>query len=998
MSVKSFKFVSPGVFINEIDNSFVPQSADSIGPVIIGRASRGPAMQPVKVESYEQFVNIYGPTVAGGNGRDVYRDGNLQSPMYGTYAAKAWLQSNVAPLTYVRLLGTQTSVGSAEGGASAAGWKTLNPPDRVPDNNGGSYGLWLFTSASATEAVIGTGSLAAIFYVEDGQMTLSGTVYGGLITDAGGDDTEATGSNGVVIGQSGVDNLFTIVVSGSESAEAEKIQFNFDDSSDNYIRKKFSTNPQLVSGTTFYGPKTGKSYWLGETYDQEIRDRGMNSGSVIGCMFAISRGTSQGPWDMESQEYREGRTGWFISQDMGAPADFVSFRKQRLFRFIGRGHGEWLQKNVKISIEKVRQSTNNVDDYGTFSVVLRNLYDSDNAIEVIERFDNLTLDPGSPNYVARRIGDKYSTWDSVERRLKTYGEYDNQSNFMYIEMNSDVDAGATDATLLPFGYFGPPVYRSIFDLNGSGACNLAPNGGTNQDGSVHGTLSSLYVTGGTGIVDAPLTSIPHISKQVVYLSGGLGINTATAADDDSASCTGSLVFPVVRLRASASDGGMSDYVKAYFGMSTTRTENSTVPDKSIPDFHRLLKSGYAGGGGENATNPFAETGVDDYAYVFTLDNVVLKDGTSTDFFYSSGSRAREDSYTSGAYTDLLDAGVNRFTVPVWGGFDGFNIKKPDPTYNNGMGASSTQDNSYIYNTWKRAIDTVSNPELVEMNVLMAPGLTNDSLTTHAIRTCEARGDAMALIDLENVYIPQHEAYYASKASRIGTTPIQAARALKARQIDSSYGATFYPWVQTRDENSGRALWIPPSVAMLGVLGTSEKSTYLWFAPAGFNRGGLTDGAAGIPITGVTERLISRDRDTLYESSINPIASFPSSGIVVFGQKTLQERASALDRINVRRLVIYLKKQISILSNQILFEQNVQATWNRFKALIEPFLANVQSRFGITEYKLILDSSTTTPDLIDQNIMYAKIMVKPARAIEYIAIDFVISSTGASFDD
>jgi len=194
------------------------------------------------------------------------------------------------------------------------------------------------------------------------------------------------------------------------------------------------------------------------------------------------------------------------------------------------------------------------------------------------------------------------------------------------------------------------------------------------------------------------------------------------------------------------------------------------------------------------------------------------------------------------------------------------------------------------------------------------------------------------------------------------------------------------------------LWIPPSVAMVGVLASSQARSDVWFAPAGFNRGGLSDGAAGIPVTGITERLVSKDRDILYESRINPIASFPSSGIVVFGQKTLQERQSALDRINVRRLVIYLKKQISILSTQVLFEQNVQATWNRFKSLIEPFLANVKVQFGITDYKLILDESTTTPDLIDQNILYAKIMVKPARAIEYIAIDFVIASTGASFDD
>jgi len=267
-----------------------------------------------------------------------------------------------------------------------------------------------------------------------------------------------------------------------------------------------------------------------------------------------------------------------------------------------------------------------------------------------------------------------------------------------------------------------------------------------------------------------------------------------------------------------------------------------------------------------------------------------------------------------------------------------------------------------------------------------------------INVCEERADAMAVIDLPDVYVPRAEAYYPTKPQRLQATPTQAVSSLRDRIIDSSYGATFYPWVQTRDENSGRMLWIPPSVAMMGVLASSEKRTAVWFAPAGFNRGGLSEGAAGIPVTGVTQRLTSKERDLLYDADINPIASFPSTGIVVFGQKTLQQRHSALDRINVRRLVIYLKKRISVLATKVLFEQNVQATWNRFKGLIEPLLSNVKTQFGITDYKLILDESTTTPDLIDQNILYAKIMIKPARAIEYIAIDFVITSTGASFDD
>jgi len=194
------------------------------------------------------------------------------------------------------------------------------------------------------------------------------------------------------------------------------------------------------------------------------------------------------------------------------------------------------------------------------------------------------------------------------------------------------------------------------------------------------------------------------------------------------------------------------------------------------------------------------------------------------------------------------------------------------------------------------------------------------------------------------------------------------------------------------------LWAPPSVAALGAMAFSDKKKAVWFAPAGFHRGGLSRGAAGFPVLNVRSKLTSADRDDLYEANINPIASFPQEGIVIFGQKTLQVTPSALDRINVRRLMIFVKKQVSRIAANLLFEQNVQETWNRFTSQVEPFLSNIQSQFGLSEFRVVLDESTTTPELIDRNVMYAKIFLKPARAIEFIAIDFNITNTGASFDD
>ena len=925
MSVKSFKFVSPGVFINEIDNSFRPRRPDAIGPVVIGRAARGPAMQPIKVESYSDFVEIFGDTVPGNGGGDVYRDGNYQSPMYGTYAAKAFLKSNVAPLTYVRLAGEQNLNATTAG---ENGWQTTNTPNAALASNGGAYGLWVFGSSSA--AALGTGTLAAAWYIDSGSaILLSGTLA---------QSTDTSASVGGVYTQDSSGDFTAFVTSNVAGVSDEKITFNFDDSSDKFIRKVFNTNPQVgnIGATDFYPSGSRKAYWLGETFEQEIRD------TFSGAKFAMIvplKNADASPSDMTGRTELKAQTGWFIGQDLGLPGSYDPANAQKLFYLKDRGHNEWLNKNVKISIEQVRPSNTKTSEYGTFSVVLRSLRDTDARVSVLERFDNLTLDPTSPNFIARKIGDSYYEWSETDRELKQYGDYGNLSKFIYVVMNSDVEAGATDAALLPFGYYGAPRYGGVSGLAFTGSQDLS---------SVMVLTSSVY--------------------------GSQGILSGTTQ------FSGTFVWPSVRLRHSASDGGVADRRNAYFGMQTTRTAASTIPDMSVSDPHRQWPG---------------ITGDNDYAYIFTMDDIIVS-GSSV--YYSSGSRVAGTSYTAEQNSSaLLDAGYNRFTAPIWGGFDGFDITKPDPMYNAGMTGGSDLDN-YAYNSMKRAIDTVADPEFIDMNLLAVPGLTNTGLTTRMVDVCEERADAMAIIDLPNIYKPAAEGIADSKQARVVGNPQTSANDLRTRQIDSSYGATFYPWVQTQDEPTGQLLWIPPSIAMMGVLASSERSSQVWFAPAGFNRGGLSDGAAGIPVTNVTERLSSRDRDTLYEARINPIASFPSSGIVVFGQKTLQERHSALDRINVRRLVIYLKKQISILSTQVLFEQNVQATWNRFKGLVEPFLANVKVQFGISDYRLILDESTTTPDLVDQNIMYAKIMVKPARAIEYIAIDFVVASTGASFDD
>ena len=1005
MSVKKFKFVSPGVFINEIDNSFIPKTPDVIGPVVIGRSRYGQALTPIEVDSYSEFIENFGEPIGGGRGMDVARFGNDVGPTYGPFAAQAYLDARVGPVTFVRLLGAQHDDAT---GTGLPGWNTANLSTTLADN-GGAYGLLLVPSASKGTAVKGT--LAAVWYLKQGYaITLSGSLRGfgddGDSVDGDGEPLADFDGAAALFGSSnsaldGNYDSLTAHIRKSDGTTIHKTSFTLDPNSEKFIRKRFNTNPQLTNTSVTPSANT-EFYWLGETYENSLEKLNL-TGSTYGAIVALQSGSAKtGLQDMK-KGYQNGTAGWFIGQDIESDVSSYnssnSERAPKLFKLHGLEHGEWLHKNTKVSIERIKRSVSKNDKYGSFSVVIRSIQDNDNAVKVLERFDQCNLNPSSPNYIGRKIGDQFFTWNEGERRLRLQGDFPNQSKYVRVEIDPAISEGTKNPIYLPFGFYGPPKFRDFMFVSGT-------NHPSNQayTASADGTFGSLvggddvgksaFVTAGSSIArslvgtSASLGSIFNFQKVTKKIAGGT--EPILPKPNDFIYCgkydlTGTIEFPQINLRVSASDATMGDLTDSYFGFQTGKTRFTTEYDPSIPDILRSLPADVSD------TSP----GVVERSVVFTLDDIRR---TGSDGFWVSGSRVNNLSITaqSGTYGGVLDAGFDKFTAPFFGGFDGFDITEPEPLRNSQWSISSNALNSYAFNTVKRAIDTVADSEFVEMNIATIPGLTNAQLTNHLMNVCESRGDALAIVDIENVYTADAEGTE-TPTQRKGTVS-QAINSLRARGLDNSYGCTFYPWVQIRDQASGRILWAPPSIPMLGVFASSEAKSELWFAPAGFNRGGLTDGAGGIPVLGVSERLTSEDRDRLYEANINPIASFPDNGIVVFGQKTLQANQSALDRINVRRLAIFLKKQISRMATRVLFDQNVEATWNRFIALVEPFLSNTKARFGISEYRLILDDSTTTPDLIDQNILYAKIMVKPARSIEFIAIDFVVASTGASFDD
>ena len=214
---------------------------------------------------------------------------------------------------------------------------------------------------------------------------------------------------------------------------------------------------------------------------------------------------------------------------------------------------------------------------------------------------------------------------------------------------------------------------------------------------------------------------------------------------------------------------------------------------------------------------------------------------------------------------------------------------------------------------------------------------------------------------------------------------------EAATIDSSYAATYWPWLQTVDPDLGSQVWVPASAMMPGVYAFNDKSTAAWFAPAGLNRGGLST------VIRAERALTNGQRDSLYQGNVNPIATFPNTGVVVFGQKTLQKKASALDRVNVRRLLITMKNFISQVADNLVFEQNTTATRNSFLSAVNPYLSSIQQRQGLYAFKVVMDDSNNTPDVIDRNQLVGQIFVQPTKTAEFIYLDFTILPTGASFE-
>tara|TARA_Y100001938_G_C8099888_1_gene440886 strand:- start:2698 stop:5427 length:2730 start_codon:yes stop_codon:yes gene_type:complete len=904
---RKFDFISPGILLNEVDESVLPAETQDEGPLLIGRALTGPSMQPVRVSNLEDLYAIFGQPVTGKGAlnSDIWRDGNLVAPTYAMFAAQAHLASGTTPVTFMRLSGREHSNKS---GGGEAGWKLTGDINAgVSGDNVAPYGLFTFESGSAAV----DGVLSAVFYVTGASLALSGTNADGAA------NTVAAAE--VIEYNSTTD--YTLVLRDGVAADKEFV-FNFDSTSERYIRNVFNTNPQKLEASTNFGTSNDKLF-LGETF--ELAENDISDSDRFAVIMPLVNDDESSKWSNRQMEAKKGSTGWFVNrQQDGSHAE--------LFKLHAHAAGEYISANYWINIEDLRLGTS-VNPNSSFTVkVMRNG-------TAVETFVGCNLNPSSESYIAKKIGDQYQVWDDSEKKFNVNGLYPNISDYFYVEVHPSIENQTiSDSFALPVGFQLPAVHPNIV---------------IEDDTAFNGHPTALIKGGNT---------IPFIDNA----SAGSIIGGMPAALQLT------IKFPTIKLTKENSNGNSNYPASSVFGLRHIK-DNATEWDASYADVVRANPT----------TGTFTSSGI------FTLEDV--KEDTTTGLFYhESGSASHPVALTGD--DGLFTKGIRKFAAPVVGGFEGVNIFKTDPFSSNLVG--SGRKSSYVRNTLEFALDLAADADVTEYDLLSIPGQTKDVITNRVISICETRGDALAIVDLEKIYKNTWESTGSADTPKVS----EAVKNAQTRSINSSFAATYYPSVRMQDMANGNrdVIIVPPSVAAIGAIAKSQAVSDPWFAPAGFNRGGINElgGTQGPRVLGTVEHLSKANRDSLYEENINPIARFPASGdIVIFGQKTMQQLPSALDRINVRRLLLFIKRRIGKVSETILFDQNVQATWNRFRAQAERILSDVQSRLGIVEYKLVLDETTTTADLVDRNILYAKVLIKPARALEFIVVDFVVTRSG-----
>ena len=520
--------------------------------------------------------------------------------------------------------------------------------------------------------------------------------------------------------------------------------------------------------------------------------------------------------------------------------------------------------------------------------------------------------------------------------------------------------------------------------------------------------SGIAVSGAQEVEYVSATSIRNYFSQggesllftrVVSGSFGSAFTTPTSASNCLIAQSGNLALESFRLKTISEGDILNNFQAADSadGTLTNGTANNvrwevTTVDYETGKFSLLIRRGNDNTNNKVILETWSDLSLDVTSprYIAkvigdSFNSIVTDSSTGETYVKSNGNYVNNSNYV---YVSLVPGAINGYFDNAGAVKSSLTSSMPIPSSGSfvggsgGLGLSTAHFGNLISQdnvNGLRAVDFTSSISLLNnkeytFNVITAPGLNYQNDTTEVaslVTLAENKQDCIAIIDLV--------AYNA----QLGTVTTQAG------SINSSYAATYWPWLQVID-GSGNPTWTPPSALIPGVYAFTDKSSEPWFAPAGMIRGALGN------VIRAERRLTTGNRDTLYTANVNPIATFPGNDVVVFGQKTLQKQASALDRVNVRRLLISLKSFISQIADNLVFEQNTAATRNNFLTQVNPYLETVQQRQGLYAFKVVMDETNNGPDVVDRNELVGAIYLQPTKTAEFIMLDFNILPTGATF--
>jgi hypothetical protein len=951
------QIISPGVFTRENDLSFLPQGVGAIGAAIVGPTAQGPAFVPTVVRSFAEYERKFGSlsseTFVPQTVREYLRNaGSVTVTRVLGGSGYTFSTGNIEPVAVLAGSGVTSTAAPASGSMTIAGTFGQTAGDEVQITVGSTEFRFVASGAPASEDV----ASANLYFFTTGSNTTTFLDNIAAEIDAAGIGVDANNEGNTALGitssNSGVSgNLITVETGsgGTISTDTLQLEGGLDTSIGGgvllgliYPSKNINASPSLSTSTTPSGHVISSSFGItlnganvtstslsaslnptnsdylfnqlgdspnnskngvvsysgtpGYTYInfKQLQSSilatdnlsgyasGIGSGSVVqlakmSATNAVFNGSEVGA----TEGYSYASTPYIQSQ--------IALGRKSLFRFHTISHGTDLNTKYKISIANLREpgDIDGEQQYSTFSIILRQYQDNDKSPLILEQFNNVNLDPDSPNYIARVIGDRYPEYNETLGKVELKGNYPNTSEYIRVQVSDAVEGKATSPKLSPKGFAAivNPFPTASLDVN------------------------SIF---------------PSASYE----------GTQTAADGNY-------------------------NTSAYLGWKSNEKSS---------DNYNFLK-------------PLPSIEESNIAGAFSVEN--YSGHADSGLWLGSLSASIDSTGATGPTNNQI-----KFTVPFQGGTDGVSPWSPIFVGNESSLASTYSDGTNLYGfnlsgasttgttAYKKALNILSNQDEYDINMLALPGVIKSlhpSVTNHAVDMVEGRGDTFYVMDLTE--------YDSSVNTAIND----------ANGLDTNYAAVYYPWVKVLDTAQNKPVLVPPSVIVPGAIAASDAIAAEWFAPAGLNRGVLGN------VLEAKIRLNQAERDVLYDAKINPIATFPATGVCIWGQKTLQERSTALDRINVRRLLIALKKFIASSSRYLVFEQNTQATRNRFLNIVNPYLESVQQKQGLYAFRVQMDEGNNTPDVIDRNQLVGAIYLQPTKTAEFIVLDFNVLPTGATFD-